>query len=95
MTDKLIEDLVKCVDQLMPGVGHTCADVGLLNETLIVARRHLRTASTQVNVPAGAERCDTCDTVTARLDGDGCAKWCCFCGARLTGNYVTTLDGKP
>lgn len=52
-------------------------------------------AATQVNVPAGAERCDTCDTVTARLDGDGCAKWCCFCGARLTGNYVTTLEGKP
>jgi hypothetical protein len=43
---------------------------------------------------AGAERCDTCNTVTARLDGDGCAKWCCSCGAKLNGNYVYGVDDQ-
>lgn len=40
----------------------------------------------------GAEKCDACGTVTARLDGDQCAKWCCHCGAKLTGNYVYTAS---
>lgn len=42
----------------------------------------------QVSAPDGAEKCDECGTVTARLDGDCCAKWCCMCGAKLNGNYV-------
>lgn len=36
-----------------------------------------------------AEKCESCDAVTVRLDGDGCAKWCCRCGAKLAGEYVT------
>lgn len=42
--------------------------------------------------PAGhivGEQCESCDAVTVRLDGDGCSKWCCRCGAKLEGNYVT------
>lgn len=35
------------------------------------------------------EQCESCDAITFRLDGDGCAKWCCRCGAKLDGKYVT------
>ncbi len=34
------------------------------------------------------ELCNTCGSITARLNRDGCAKWCCHCGNRLTGTYV-------
>lgn len=37
---------------------------------------------------AAAERCGECGAITARLDGDNCCKWCCYCGARLPGNYL-------
>lgn len=33
----LIADLVKVIEQLLPGVGNTCVDIGLLNDTLIAA----------------------------------------------------------
>lgn len=36
----------------------------------------------------GAELCEVCEAVTACLNGDGCSKWCCKCGARLNGNYI-------
>ncbi len=42
--------------------------------------------------PAGhilGEQCESCGAVTVRLDGDGCAKCCCRCGAKLDGKYVT------
>lgn len=42
MTDKeLIAALVKCVDELMPGIGHVVCDIGHLNDTLIAARQRL------------------------------------------------------
>lgn len=52
--------------------------------------KHAEAARAKALAPAPdmAEKCDECDTVTARLDGDKSAKWCCYCGAKLTGNYV-------
>lgn len=36
-----------------------------------------------------AEKCETCDGLTyAPGDGEWGAKWCCHCGAKLTGKYV-------
>lgn len=55
-------------------------------------KRHLETQASCKSMPEGAEQCEVCDTITARMDGDGCAKWCCCCGARLTGNYVTMIE---
>jgi len=45
--------------------------------------------------PEGAEQCDQCGAITARLNGDKGAKWCCHCGGKLTGNYVSTAAPKP
>lgn len=36
----LINDLVTCVEQLMPGAGQTTVDIGLLNDTLIKATKY-------------------------------------------------------
>lgn len=52
----------------------------------------------QVVIPTNmdtAERCVNCSALTMRLDGDGEAKWCCRCGARLNGEYVTVQFGTP
>ena len=35
-------DLLKVVDQLMPGIGHVVADIGFINDTLIDARAMLK-----------------------------------------------------
>lgn len=40
-------------------------------------KRHLETQAAGSGMPEGAERCEVCDSITARMDGDGCAKCCC------------------
>jgi len=43
MTDReLIAALVKCIEELMPGIGHVVCDIGHLNDTLITANQRLR-----------------------------------------------------
>lgn len=43
MTDReLIVALVKCIEELMPGIGHVVCDIGHLNDTLIAARQRLQ-----------------------------------------------------
>lgn len=43
LTDtELIKNLVQCVDELLPGFGNTTANIGLINDTLIEARKYLK-----------------------------------------------------
>ena len=39
---ELVENLVTCIEQLMPGAGHCVVDVGLLNDTLMEANALIR-----------------------------------------------------
>ena len=57
---------------------------------------HLAAAAPQAAADlSGAEQCEQCGAITARLNGDGCAKWCCHCGARLNGTYVSAGLSVP
>lgn len=35
------------------------------------------------------EECSKCKTITQALNRDS-AKWCCYCGEKLVGDYVET-----
>ena len=37
----LIAGLLRCVEELMPGIGHVVIDIGFLNETLLAANKRL------------------------------------------------------
>lgn len=39
---ELVKNLLKCIDDLMPGIGHVVMDIGFLNETLMAAEARLR-----------------------------------------------------
>jgi len=39
--DQLILNLTKCVEDLMPGIGHCVIDISMLNRTLIAADKRL------------------------------------------------------
>ena len=44
-------------------------------------------------VTGPAERCDACQGLTLGLTGE--QKWCCYCGNRLTGDYVESAQSAP